>query len=123
MNPKRILIVDDDLFISDLYSLELQKEGFIVVSASSGEVGLSKVQLEKPALILLDIAMPGLDGIQVLQKIRANHDFDRIKILLLTNIRDEETIRNGLSKGADGYLLKTSLTPEQVVEEVKKALS
>lgn len=122
MEAKRVLIVDDDLFISDLYSLELQKAGFMVTSASSGEVGLSKAQLEKPDLILLDIAMPGLDGIQVLQKIRANHDLDKVKVLLLTNIRDEETIRSGLSQGADGYLLKTSLTPEQVAGEVKKTL-
>lgn len=120
---KRILIVDDDLFISDLYSLELQKAGYIVTTAGDGELGLSKMQIEKPQLILLDIAMPGLDGIQVLEKIRQNPDYNAVKIMLLTNIRDEETIRNGLSKGADGYLLKTSLTPEQVVEEVIKTLS
>lgn len=123
MDAKRILIIDDDLFISDLYSLELQKAGYIVTTASNGELGLSKIQLEKPVLILLDVAMPGLDGLQVLEKIRQNPDYATIKIMMLTNIRDEETIRNGLSKGADGYLLKTSLTPEQVVEEVTKTLT
>ncbi len=123
MEAKRILIVDDDLFISDLYSLELQKAGYIVTTAGGGELGLSKMQIEKPDLILLDVAMPGLDGIQVLGKIRQNPDYAKVKVLLLTNIRDEETIRTGLSQGADGYLLKTSLTPEQVAEEVTKTLT
>lgn len=122
MESKRILIIDDDLFVSDLYSLDLQKAGFIVTTASSGEMGLSKIQIEKPDIVLLDIAMPGLDGIKVLEKIRENKEFNAIRVLLLTNIRDDETIRLGLSKGADGYLLKTSLTPEQVVTEVQKSL-
>jgi len=120
---KRVLIIDDDLFIADLYSLELQKAGFVVTTASGGELGLSKIPLEHPNIILLDIAMPVMDGIAVLSKIRENPQDNNIKVMMLTNIRDEETIRLGLSKGADGYLLKTSLTPEQVVEEVKKTLS
>jgi DNA-binding response OmpR family regulator len=122
-DTKRVLIIDDDLFISDLYSLELQKAGFVVTTAGSGELGLSKLPLEHPSLVLLDIAMPVMDGITVLSKIRENKDYDSIKVVLLTNIRDEETIRLGLSKGADGYLLKTSLTPEQVGEEVKRMLA
>ena len=119
--PKRVLIIDDDLFVSDLYSLELQRSGFMVTTANGGELGLSKIPLEKPDIILLDVAMPVMDGLTVLSKIRENSQFNSIKVMLLTNIRDEETIRDGLSKGADGYLLKTSLTPQQVVEEVIKA--
>lgn len=119
---QKILIIDDDLFVSDLYSLELQRAGFVVTTASSGDLGLSKIQLERPDIILLDIAMPVMDGIKVLEKIRENSDYSKIKVLLLTNIRDEGTIKSGLSKGADGYLLKTSLTPEQVVTEVQKTL-
>lgn len=123
MDARRVLIIDDDLFVSDLYSLELQKAGFVVTTAGNGELGLSKLPLERPNIILLDIAMPGMDGITVLSKIRENNDYSGIKVMMLTNIRDEETIRLGLSKGADGYLLKTSLTPEQVVAEVKKTLA
>lgn len=123
MEPKHVLIIDDDLFISDLYSLELQKAGFMVTTASGGELGLSKIPLEKPDIVLLDVAMPSMDGLTVLGKIRENPQFNSIKVMLLTNIRDEETIRDGLSKGADGYLLKTSLTPAQVADEVRKTLS
>ena len=120
---KRVLIIDDDLFVSDLYSLELQKAGFVVITAGNGELGLSKLPLEHPDIILLDIAMPVMDGLTVLGKIRQDPQFNNVKVMMLTNIRDEDTIRLGLSKGADGYLLKTSITPEQVATEVKKTLS
>ena len=123
MSAKKILIIDDDLFLSDLYSLELKRAGFEVDIASGPELGLSKMDLEKPDLVLLDIAMPVMNGLQVLEKIRQNQKLSSVKVLLLTNLRDDATIRQGLSKGADGYLLKTSLTPEQVVTEVKKALN
>lgn len=122
MEAKRILIIDDDLFVSDLYSLELQKAGFVVNTAGGGELGLSKLKLNKPQVILLDIAMPGMNGLEVLDKIKAEPGNSDIKVILLTNIRDDATIKTGLSKGADGYLLKTSLTPEQVVYEVQKIL-
>ena len=122
MEPKRILIIDDDLFVSDLYSLELQKAGFIVTTAGGGELGLSKMQLEKPDVVLLDIAMPVMDGLTVLGIVRQNPEYNNVKVMMLTNIRDEETIRLGLDRGADGYLLKTSLTPAQVAEEVQKIL-
>lgn len=119
---KKILIIDDDLFITDIYSLELQKSGYIVMTAENGELGLSKLQIEKPDLILLDIAMPGTDGLEVLKRIRANPEYEALKVLLLTNMKDEETIRTGLYRGANGYLIKTALTPEQIVEEVRKEL-
>ena len=123
MEAKKVLIIDDDLFLTDLYSLELQRAGFQVTTANGPEEGLSKMALEKPNLLLLDIAMPVMNGIQVLEKIRQSKDYASVKVLLLTNLRDDATIRQGLSKGADGYLLKTSLTPEQVVTEVKRALN
>ena len=76
--PKRVLIIDDDLFVSDLYSLELQRSGFMVTTANGGELGLSKIPLEKPDIILLDVAMPVMDGLTVLSKIRENSQFNSI---------------------------------------------
>lgn len=121
-NSKKILIIDDDVFLSDIYSLKLQQAGFNVTTAGSGDLGLSEMQKEKPDLILLDIVMPGKSGIETLKKIRETGEYKDLKILLLTNMRDEETIKTGLSLGANGYLIKTSLTPNQVVNEVEKEL-
>src|SRR3989344_3351242 len=118
--PKKILIIDDDFLVSDIYSMELQKAGFAAITANNGESGLSKIQLEKPNLILLDIVMPGLDGLQVLEKIRSNPELNNLKVILLSNLKDESTIKNGLAHGANGYLIKTALTPQQIVSEVRK---
>ena len=120
--PKKILIIDDDFLVSDIYSMELQKAGFAAITANNGESGLSKIQLEKPNLILLDIVMPGLDGLQVLEKIRSNPELNNLKVILLSNLKDESTIKNGLAHGANGYLIKTALTPQQIVSEVRKEL-
>ena len=120
--PKKILIIDDDFLVSDIYSMELQKAVFAAITANNGESGLSKIQLEKPNLILLDIVMPGLDGLQVLEKIRSNPELNNLKVILLSNLKDESTIKNGLAHGANGYLIKTALTPQQIVSEVRKEL-
>ena len=119
---KKIIIIDDDFLVSDIYSLELQKAGFTTITANNGESGLSKIQVEKPDLILLDIVMPGLDGLQVLDKIRSKPEFSSVKILLLSNLKDENTIKSGLARGANGYLVKPALTPQQIVAEVQKEL-
>lgn len=120
--PKKILIIDDDFLVSDIYSMELQKAGYTTITANNGEAGLSKMQVEKPNLILLDIVMPGLDGLQVLDRIRSNPELSGVKVLLLSNLKDENTIKSGLARGANGYLIKPSLTPQQVVSEVNKEL-
>lgn len=119
---KKILIIDDDFLVSDIYSLELQKAGYTTITANNGESGLSKIQVEKPQLVLLDIVMPGLDGLQVLDRIRSNPETSQIKVLLLSNLKDENTIKSGLARGANGYLVKPALTPQQVVSEVNKEL-
>lgn len=123
MNPKKILIIDDDLFISDIYSTTFKKAGFEVSTANNGVDGLAKVQSEKPDLVLLDIIMPGENGLEILQKMRADDSGQALKILMLTNMRDEETVKKGLDLGANGYLIKATLTPGQVVNEVNRTLS
>lgn len=117
-----MLLVDDDEFVIDLYAEALQKAGFTVFSASNPQVGLSKMAFEKPNVVLLDVAMPEMSGLQFLEKARDNSNTRNIPIAFLSNIRDDATIKQGLEKGAAGYLLKTSLTPSQVVEEVERIL-
>ncbi len=118
-NSKKILIIDDDLFLSDIYSLQLRKAGFNVTAAGSGDLGLSEMQKEKPDLILLDIVMPGKSGIETLKKIRETDEYKDLKILLLTNMRDEETIKTIAKEtgweceiifddGEDQYLVRLS---------------
>jgi two-component system OmpR family response regulator len=119
----KILLVDDDEFVLDLYSVELQKAGFVVFTTSDPFLGLSKMELENPDLVLLDVAMPEMTGLQFLKKARATPSIAKIPIVFLTNVRDDEVIKEGLTKGAIGYLIKPALTPAEVVEEVKNFLS
>ncbi len=119
---KKILIVDDDEFTCDLYSDALQKAGYLVFTASDGVKGMSKAAVENPDLILLDVAMPGMDGLEFTQKAHGDKAINKIPIVLLTNIRNDQTIKQAMENGAQGYLIKPALTPLQVADEVKKFL-
>ena len=120
--PKKILVVDDEDPVREIYNKEFTSSGFKVVLASDGEQGLLKAGEEIPDLILLDVMMPKMSGIDTLKVLKKNELTKKIPILLLTNLGEEQIIKEGFSLGADGYLLKVSYTPAQVVEECRKFL-
>jgi len=122
-NPKKILVVDDEESVREIYNKELSRSGFNVVLAVDGEEGLLKAGEELPDLILLDVMMPKLSGLDVLKQLKKNELTKKIPVLLLTNLGEETIIKEGFDMGADGYLLKVSYTPAQVVEECRKFLS
>ena len=120
---KKILIVDDEAPIREIYNKEFSSAGFDVTLAVDGEDGLLKAGEEIPDLILLDIMLPKMSGIDVLKALKKNSLTREIPVLLLTNLGEETIIKEGFSLGANGYLLKVSYTPAQVIEECRKFLS
>ncbi len=122
LNKKKILIIEDNFFVRDLYDRELAREGFDVSTAEDGAEGLLKVIEEKPALVLLDIMLPKMSGLDVLKKIKEKEEVKDIPVVLLTNLGQDNVIREGFSLGAIGYLIKAAYTPTQIIEEVKKFL-
>ncbi|OGY23878.1 MAG: hypothetical protein A2172_05075 [Candidatus Woykebacteria bacterium RBG_13_40_15] len=120
---RKILVVDDEAAIREIYNKEFSEAGFDVVLASDGEEGLLKAGEEIPSLILLDIMLPKMSGIDVLKVLKKNSLTKDIPVLLLTNLGEETIIKEGFSLGANGYLLKVSYTPAQVIEECRKFLS
>ncbi|MBU0549228.1 MAG: response regulator, partial [Candidatus Omnitrophica bacterium] len=101
---KKILIVDDDPAVSSLISDFLAKKGFSVISASSGEEGLEKFKKEKPILILLDMKLPGMDGIMTLSRIR---EVDKnIGVIMITGVKDQEVFEEAKKLGAYEYIVK-----------------
>ncbi len=120
---KRILIVEDDQMLSTMYKTKLQSEGvYEVLSADNGADGLEIAKEEKPDLIMLDVIMPQLDGFAVLEELKDDPKTKKIPVVLLTNLGTDEDRAKGEKLGAADYLVKASLTPEQVSDKVKKYL-
>jgi len=121
--PKKVLVVDDEESVREVYKKEFTTNKFDVVVAADGEEGLLKAAEEVPNIILLDIMLPKMSGIDVLKALKQNPLTKDIPVLLLTNLGEETIIKEGFDLGADGYLLKVSYTPAQVVEECRKFLT
>ena len=118
----KILIVEDDKFLRDLISQKLLREGFDVATAVDGEDGINKVKEEKPDLVLLDLILPGIDGFEVLGKIREDSAFADLPVIILSNLGQKEDIEKGIQLGAVDYLIKAHFTPQEVIDKIKGAL-
>lgn len=124
MDPqlKKILLVEDEDFIRELYTRQLTKAGFAVKSAVDGQSGLDTLKAEQFDLLLLDIMLPGMNGLQLLREFKTQNPNSPMITILLTNLGQEAVIKEGFELGAQAYLIKASYTPDQVVSEVKNAL-
>jgi CheY-like chemotaxis protein len=118
--PKKILLIEDEFFIRDLYERYLKKSGYDVLTAIDGEDGLNKATSNPVDLILLDIMMPKMTGIEVLEKIKEEGSIAKTTpVYLLTNQVQESIIKEAFKLGAEGYLIKAQLLPKQIVEEIQ----
>jgi len=121
MNKKKVLIIDDSPFMTQMFSLRLHDEGFESLIAGSGEDGLKIAGNEKPTIILLDIAMPGMTGWDVLKSLKSNKETKDIPVLILTNSKGNEEDRERASKlGAAEYLMKIELKVDDIIDIVNK---
>lgn len=121
MNKKTIMIIEDDSFVMDIYQTKLIMEGFDTITAYNGMEALKKLEDPKcrPDLILLDIVMPYVDGMDVLKKIKEDEELKKIPTILLTNLSQKEDVEQGLGLGADDYLIKSHFTPSEVLKKIK----
>lgn len=122
MKPVSILIVDDNPHISKLLTMNLEKEGFVVIHAANGEEGFEKAKKEKPDLIISDVMMPKLDGISLCQKIRTETDISMVPFMFLTSIDADVTQKRGFRAGADQYLIKSEINREILLAKVREML-
>ena len=119
----KILIVEDDPLMARLYQKIFTFEGYEVELATNGEEALEKTKTIKPNLLLLDIMMPRMNGLQVLEQLKAHPDTRSIPVVMLTNLAGNHDMESALSKGAIKYLIKSEFEPKQVVSMVKEILS
>lgn len=120
---KTILIVEDDPLMSRMYQKIFTFEKYEVHTASNGEDGLEKARKLRPTVMLLDIMMPKMNGLQVLEKLKSDPDTKDIPIVMLTNLAGEKDAETALMKGAVKYIVKSEHDPKQVVKMVKEIIA
>jgi len=121
-DQQKILIVEDDSFLLQMYSAKLALEGFKVIDAINGEKGVRVAKKELPDLILLDLMLPKLDGVEVLRELKKDKTTQNIPVIILTNIGQKEQIDACFGLGANDYMIKAHFIPSEVIGKIKKIL-
>jgi len=123
-NKQSVLIIDDDTFLLDMYAMKFGEVGFEVHTAPGGGEAIDMIKEGlSPDVLLLDIVMPGMDGFEFLTAIKDEKLITNTKKIILSNIGQEDDIERGKKLGADGYIVKASATPTEVVEKVREILN
>jgi len=118
-----ILIVEDEHDIREIYAEVLNMAGYVVDQVADGEKGMQKIRDDSWDILLLDIMLPGKDGIKILKEIKDHPELKKGIVIALTNLNSENIIQEVFGSGADGYLIKSEITPDKVVEEVGRILA
>lgn len=121
-SKKLILVAEDDQFYANIYKVKLTKEGYQVVLASDGEQTLKAARLKKPDLILLDLIMPVKDGFETLKELRGDSNLRGVKVVVLSNLGQDEDIKKVRELGATDYLVKTNISIQKVIDKIKEHL-
>src|SRR6056297_1905992 len=119
---KKILIVEDEKVLLRLLKDRLKKEGYIVSTAENGEVGLEKIRKEHPDLILLDIIMPKMNGIQLLERKKREGKIKDIPVIIISNSGQPAEINKVKKLGANNWLIKTEFNPQEVIRKVEEII-
>jgi len=120
--PKLLMIVEDDPLLIKMYKTKIVSEGYRVVAAQDGEEGLKKAIESKPDGIILDVMMPKLSGIDMLERLRRDPHGKSIPVIVISNLSQEAESNKAKELGANEYLVKANYTPKEVIEHLKQYL-
>lgn len=123
MGKKKILIVEDDSFVAEVYSAKLLEIGHEIWIARNGKEGIRMVSEKKPDLILLDIIMPVMNGIEMLEELKKKDEWKQIPVILLTNLGEKESVQKVRNLGVQDYLIKSHFTPAEVIDKIERTLA
>lgn len=121
--PAKIAIIEDDQAISQMYRIKFEAEGYAVETAENGKLGLEMVEKYQPDIILLDLMMPEMTGDQMLAALRATPWGKNIKVIILTNMGEQEAPAAVKELDVRRFIVKAEMTPRQVAEMVKNELA
>jgi len=119
----KILIIEDDPLMQRMYQKAFGFDGYAVMVAGDGVEGLEKIRAEKPTIVLLDVMMPKMNGLEVLEKMKADPDIKKIPVVMLTNLAGSADAEKALTLGAVKYIIKSEQEPKAVVQMVKEILA
>ena len=119
---KKILFVEDESTLQKTFGEILKQEGYEMISALDGEIGLRLAKTKKPDLILLDLILPKVHGFEVLKKLKEDEETKNIPVIVLTNLEGIGDVEKAIELGATTYLVKANYSLEEVIEKIKKAL-
>lgn len=119
---KKILIIEDDPYVRKFYERLFRNDEHDVILAQSGSEGLKLAEELKPSLILLDMVMPQMNGMEVLDKLKTNMSTRDLRVVMLTNIDDISVIQEAQRKGVDGFMVKAYYEPEKLREHVESLI-
>lgn len=122
MAAVKVAIIEDDQAISQMYRIKFQSEGFDVETAENGKLGLELCEQMKPDIILLDLMMPEMTGDQMLTELRKTTWGEKTKVIILTNMGEQEIPESVKKQTVSAVVLKADMTPRQVAELVKKTI-
>ena len=120
---RKILIIEDDVFLQDLEANKLKKDGFEVITASNGEEALEKIKEPNIKIILLDLILPGIDGLEVLKKIKQNENTKNTPVIVFSNLSEEKDIQKAKEIGAKDFMVKSNFSLNELAEHINKILA
>ena len=119
IEASKILLIEDESDLQKMYGLAFAKTGYSLLQARDGATGLQIAKDNHPDLILLDIFMPGMDGLEVLKHLKADPVLAKIPVVMLTNYTREDTLKKALALGARDVIIKTDIVPRELVDRIK----
>jgi DNA-binding response OmpR family regulator len=120
---KKILIIEDDIFLQNLEANKLKKDNYEIITAGTGDEAMEKISVENIDLILLDLILPGIDGFDVLQKIKETESLKKVPVIVFSNLSEEKDIKRAREMGAVDFMVKSNFSLNELAEHINKFLA
>ena len=116
--PKKVMFVEDDESFFNIFSVPLKMRGYEVAHVADGSRAMDAILQEKPDLVLMDIILPGMSGLEILKEMKENLDTKEIKVVMLTNFGNDENVNKAVEYGAEDYYMKYNVVPSELPEKI-----